>query len=171
MCRVFARDVQRGVSLSQAICLGLLQDRCVVSAFGAHLAENKIARAVDDAEHRVDSIDNQPLVQCSDYRHAAGTAGFERDAHATAAGQGVKLRSVMGEQGLVRCNHMLASPAGPLDNLSRKTKPADQLDDDIDRIVSQHLVVIIAQQIFSQARLPSDGEIQIDHIFQLDIAA
>src|SRR5690606_15903689 len=98
----------------------------------AHLAEDEVAGAVDDAGQPVDAVGRQTFADRLDDRDAAGNRRFEGDDHALLAGTGEDLVAMHGDQRLVGGNHVLAVVDGLEYQFLGQGVAADQLDDDVD---------------------------------------
>ena len=79
---VHAFDVKRRVGLGIAQALGLFEHHVKVQPFVAHLAQNEIGGAVDDAGQPLDAVGRQALAQCLDDGDAAGHGRLKRHHHA-----------------------------------------------------------------------------------------
>ena len=77
-----------------------------------HLGQDVVAGAVQDAEELLDAVGGQALAQGQDDGDAAAHRGLEGDLHAFGRGRGQKLVAVMGQQGLVGGDHVLAALDG-----------------------------------------------------------
>jgi hypothetical protein len=99
--RIDAFDVEGRVGLGITQRLRFLQHDREVEALGAHLRQDEVGRAVDDAGDPLDAVRGQALAQRLDDRDAAGDRAFERDHHAALARRGEDLRAVHREQRLV----------------------------------------------------------------------
>ena len=74
------------------------------------------------------------------------TDGFEQQIDAVLVGDGVQLDADVGQQFLVAGDHGLAGPQRGGDQLAGGLDPADDLDDEIDVGVGDHLVGVTGQQ-------------------------
>ena len=74
----------------------------------------------------------KPFAQRFDDRNAAADRAFERDHHVLLARGGEDFVAVLGQQRLVRGDHVLAVRDRLQNELSRDAGAADQLDDDVD---------------------------------------
>ena len=132
---VDAFDVEGRVGFGVAQALRFLQHDVEIEALRAHLREDEVGRAVDDAGDPLDAVGRQPFAQRLDDRDAAGHRRLERDHHATRARRREDLGAVHGEQRLVGRDHMLARGDGFEHQFARDVVAADQFDDDVDRRV------------------------------------
>ena len=133
-----ALDVERRVGLGVAARLRLLQHGVERRAGCAHLGQDEVRRAVDDAGDPLDPVGGEAFAQRLDDRNAAGDRALERDHHALRVRRGEDLVAVAGEQRLVRGDHVLAVGDRLQDERSRRLDAADQLDDDVDVGVREH---------------------------------
>ena len=105
-----ARDVHRRIRLGESLRLRFLQRLVVAPALLRHLREDEVARAVDDAEQRVDAVGDQPALERIDDRNPAAGGGFEGDAGVLLARELEELRAFDGEQRFVRGDDRFAAP-------------------------------------------------------------
>jgi hypothetical protein len=82
---VHAFDVEGRVGLGIAQALRLLQHHVEVQALVAHLGQDEVGGAVDDAGDPLDAVGRQALAQRLDDGDAAGHRGLEGHHHALAA--------------------------------------------------------------------------------------
>jgi hypothetical protein len=87
----------------------------------------------------------KPFAQRLDDRDAAGDRAFERDHHAFLVRGGEDLVAVPCEERLVRGDHVLAVGDRLQNERARGLETADQLDDDVDVGIGEHLVRIVGQ--------------------------
>src|SRR5207244_630764 len=80
LSRIAARDVERRVGFGEAGLLCVAERVGIGRAFFGHLRKNEVARAVDDADQRVNAVRDQPLLKRVDNRNAAAATGLERNA-------------------------------------------------------------------------------------------
>ena len=133
-----ALDVEGGVGFGVAQALRLLEHDAEVEPLRAHLGQDEVGGAVDDAGDPFDAVRGQALAQRLDDRDAAGHGGFERDHHALVAGGGEDLAAMHREQRLVGRHHVLAGGNRLQHQGARDAIAADQLDHDVDRRVVDH---------------------------------
>ncbi len=105
---VDALDVEGRVGLGIAQPLRLLQRSVERQPLVAHLGQDEIGGAVDDAGDPFDAVGGQALAQRLDDRNAAGHRRLERDHHALFLRRGEDLVAVQGEQRLVGGDDVLA---------------------------------------------------------------
>jgi hypothetical protein len=98
---VHAFDVEGRVGFGIAQFLRLLQHGGEVQALVAHLGQDEVGGAVDDAGHRFDAVGRQAFAQRLDDRHAAGHGRLEGHHHALFLGGGEDLVAVQGQQALL----------------------------------------------------------------------
>src|SRR5690606_4108580 len=125
-------DIEGRIGFGVAKCLGFLEHVPEGPALLAHLAEDEVAGAVDDAGQPVDAVGRQTFADRLDDRDAAGNRRFEGDDHALLAGTGEDLVAMHGDQRLVGGNHVLAVVDGLEYQFLGQGVAADQLDDDVD---------------------------------------
>ena len=146
MGRIEPLDIERGIGLRVAHGLGFLQDFPEVASLVGHLGQDVVAGAVDDAEGREDAIGGQALLDGADQRDAPCDGGLEPDHHTVLPRLGEDLRAVMGQEGLVGGDHVLAGGERFQDKRAGGLEAAHQLDHDLHRRVVQHLVRIADQR-------------------------
>jgi hypothetical protein len=95
-----------GFGVTQALRLG--QHVGEIRAAVAHLGENKIAGAIDDAGQPLDAVTGQAFTDGFDDRNAAGHGGFERHHHTLFLRGRENLVAVRGDHRLVRGHYMFA---------------------------------------------------------------
>ena len=121
-----------------------------------------VARPVDDAEDGPDAIGGEPFLHRADEGDAARHRGLEAQHHLIAPRFLEKLRTMMGKQGLVGGDHVLAGRQRPQDEGARWLQPAHQLDDDADVGVVEHAPDVGGQrQALEVEALPRADEVEI----------
>ena len=95
----------------------------ICPAVAGHLGEDEIARAVDDADQRVDAVCDQSVHEGVDDGNSAGAACLKGDAGFVFARQGKKLRSVGGKQAFVCGDDGLAKAQSALDHCRAVSVP------------------------------------------------
>ena len=135
---VDALDVERGIGLGIAARLRLGQHRRERRALGAHLGQDEVGRAVDDAGDPFDPVGGEPFAQRLDDRDAARHRAFEGDHHALRVRGRENLVAVPGEERLVGRDDVLAVGDRLQDERARGLEAADQLDDDVDVRMREH---------------------------------
>jgi hypothetical protein len=103
-----------------------------VQALVAHLAENEVGGAVDDAGHPFDAVGGQALAQRLDDRDAHGHRAFVGHGHALLSRGGKDLGSVHGQQRLVGRDHVLAVGDGGQHPVARGTGAAGHFHHHVD---------------------------------------
>ncbi len=127
-----ALDVEGRIGLGIAQALGLREHRAEVQALVAHLRQDEVGGAVDDAGDPLDAVTRQPLAQRLDDGDAAGHRGLERHHHALVLGGLEDLVAVHRQQRLVGRDHVLAVGDGAQHQFARQVIAADQLHHDVD---------------------------------------
>ena len=161
-----AAYVQRRIGLGQAVRLRLGENRRVVAAIGGHAGEDEVARAVHDAEQRVDFVGQQAVQQRADHRHAADATCPEADARAAAAGGGEQLAPAGSQQGLVGRHHALAGRQRFADHLLGERLAPDELDDDVHPLVAQRAAQVAVADGLIRAGSAGGGVVDIHHVAQ-----
>jgi hypothetical protein len=128
---VHAFDVEGRVGLGVAQALRLFQHHVEVQPLVAHLGQDEVGGAVDDAGDPLDAVGRQALAQRLDDRDAAGHGGLEGHHHALGV-RGEDLGAMHGQQRLVGGDHVLAGGNGFHHQRAGDAVAADQLDDDVD---------------------------------------
>jgi hypothetical protein len=137
--RVHALDVEGRVRFGIAEALRFLENVRKARSFSAHLRQDEVARAVDDAGDPFDAVGAQPFAQGFNDRNAAADRPFERHHHVFLLCRREDLVAVLREQRLVRGDDMLAVRDRSQDQLLGDAGAADQLDDDVDVGMVDHL--------------------------------
>jgi hypothetical protein len=133
-----ALDVEGRVGFGIAQALRLLEHGIEGQALVAHLGEDEVGGAVDDAGDPLDAVGGEPLAQRLDDRDAAGDCRLEGDHDALLHGGGENLVAMHGQQRLVRRDHMLAVGDGLEHQFLGNAVAADQFDDDVDLGIGDH---------------------------------
>ena len=107
--RIRAVDVHGRVHLGVAQSLGFLDGVGVGNVFLFHLGEDEVAGAVENGRDRFDLVGRQALADVGDDRNAAGHRSLEGDRPAQFASPIEQLRPMLGQQGLVGRDHVLAA--------------------------------------------------------------
>ena len=128
---VDALDVEGRVRLRVAERLRLGEHVSKVPALVAHLRQDEIAGAVNDAGDPLDVVGGQPLAQRLDDGNAADDGGLEGHHDATRLRGAEDLVAVHRDQRLVGGDHVLAVGDGAQHQLARRRIAADELDDDV----------------------------------------
>jgi hypothetical protein len=90
--RVHALDVEGRIGLGIALVLGLGQGLGKGQALVAHLGQDVVGRAVQDADDASDAVAGQGLLEGLDNGHGPGAAGFVIEAEPLLRGQGEQFR-------------------------------------------------------------------------------
>ncbi len=144
MRRIDAFDVEGRIGLGITQRLRLGQHVGKIAALVAHLGEDEIAGAVDDAGDPLDVIGGQALAQRLDDRDTAGHRRLEGHRHALRLGRREDLVAVQGDQRLVGGDHVLAVLDRLQHQLARRRVAADQFDDDVDIRIVDHRKGVVA---------------------------
>ena len=98
----------------------------------AHLGQDEVRRAVDDAGDPLDAVRRQAFAQRLDDRDAAGDRGLEAHHHALGVRGREDLGAMVREQRLVRGDDVLAVGDRIEHQRARRLDAADELADDVD---------------------------------------
>ena len=120
---------------------------------------------------RLDLIGRQALADGGDDRNAAGDRRLEGDRAAQLAGPVEQLRAVLGQQGLVRRDDVLAAFEQLEHDRPGVPESADQLDRRHDARGRRAPRRGRRQQTRGQRDVPRAGQVRIDHASQFDPAA
>src|SRR5690606_32308663 len=104
----------------------------------AHFRKNEVGGAVDDAGYPLDMIGGEAFADGLDDGDATRHRGLEGHHHTVLARLGEDLVAVLGQQGLVGGDHVLAIGDGLEHQLARHGIAADQFDHDINIRVAHH---------------------------------
>ena len=129
---VDALDVEGGIGFRVAARLCVLQRELEAHAAGAHLGQDEIAGAVDDARDPLDAVRGKALPQRLDDGDAPAYGGFEGDHNVLLLRRREDFVAVHRQQRLVGGHHMLAVLDRREDQILGNCVPADQLDHDVD---------------------------------------
>ena len=129
---VDALDVEGRIGLGVAHALRLGQHRGEGQPLVAHLRQDEVGGAVDDAGDPLDAVGRQAFAQRLDDGDAAADRGLEGDHHALLLRGGEDVVAVLGEQRLVGGDHVLAVGDRLQHQVLRDAGAADQLDHDVD---------------------------------------
>ena len=132
-----AVDVERRIGFGVAQLLRIGEHFGELAAALAHLRQDVVAGAVEDAGDAADAVRGQPLAQRLDHRNAAGHRRLERQRHAALLGRGGKCRAMHRQHRLVGGDHRLAGrqrrlhqcsrrPIGSADQLHHHVRPPDR---------------------------------------------
>ena len=138
MRRVGAINVKSGVGFGIAQRLSLSQNLIKGAPLGAHLREDKVPRAVDNARHLSDLITCHRLAHGFNDRYATGHRSLKPDLHPRRFRQCDQLIAMLSNQGLVGRHNMFAVLDRALYQIVSRTGASNQLYQHIDfRIFSQ----------------------------------
>jgi hypothetical protein len=113
---------------------------------------------VDDAGQREHAVGDEAFLHRADQRDAAGHGGLEPERHAAPARLVVELGAVVGEQGLVGGDHVLAGGERFQDERARRLQAAHQLDHDVNGRIGDHLGRRRSPWAAPRGRVPRAGE-------------
>ncbi|EWS65311.1 hypothetical protein Y695_01444 [Hydrogenophaga sp. T4] len=136
--RIHPLDVEGRVGLGVAQALRLLEHDVEVQPLVAHLGQDEVGRAVDDAGDPLDAVGGEALAQRLDDGNATGHGRLKRDHHTLGRSSGKDLGAVHSEQSLVGCHHVLAGRNGFQHQRLGDAVATDQLDHDVDIGVGDH---------------------------------
>ncbi|MNK62274.1 hypothetical protein D3C87_814440 [compost metagenome] len=136
---VDALDVEGRVGLGIAQRLGLRERVAEVQALVAHLAQDEVGGAVDDARHPFDAVGREALAQRFHDGDAHRHRALVHHGHAVRAGGGEDLGAVHGQQRLVGRDHVLAVRDGGQHPVARRAGAASHLDHHVDIGIGGHL--------------------------------
>ena len=132
-------------------------------AFVAHLGQNEVGGAVDDARDPLDAIGAQAFAQCLDDGNAAGHGGLEPDHHAVLLRGCKYFVAVRRKQRLVGGDDMFAVRNGLQHQFFRDSVAADQLDDDINFRIAHHRERIVGESALAASDLLRQFQILVRH--------
>ncbi len=133
-----AFNVKGRIGLGVAQALGLPQHVGEGQALVAHLGQDEIGGAVDDAGQPLDAVGREALAQGLDDRDTTGDGRLEGHHDALFLGGGENFVTMHGEQRLVGGDHMLTVFDGLEHQVAGHGVTADQLDHDVDVGVVDH---------------------------------
>ncbi len=150
---VDALYVESRVGFRVAQRLGLGERGAEVQAFIAHLAQNEVGGAVDDARHPFDAIGREPFAQRLDDGNAHRHRTLVGHGHAMLPGRRKNFGAVHRQQGLVGGDHMLAMGNGGQHPVACRAGTAGNFDHHVDVGVCGN-----AQRVVRQRNVPAhDG--------------
>ena len=164
-------DVEGGVGLGVAEVLGLSQGGGVGEAAVGHRRQDEVAGAVEDRRQSLDLVGRQRDPERLDDRDAAGDAPLEDDRAARPPRLGEDLGPVLGQQGLVRRDDVLAGRQGVEDDPQGRVRPAHRLDHDRHLGVVQDAPGVGHDPGVAQGRLARPGGVADHGPFQVDPTA
>ena len=131
VCRIVAFDIESRIGFGIAQLLCLLEHVGKRAAVGAHIAQDEVAGAVDDAGHRFDAVGSQAFAQGFDDRDAAGHRRFKHYHHIFFRRQRENFVAIFGQEFFVGGYHMFAVFDGAQHHFACRIRTADQLHHDI----------------------------------------
>ena len=149
-----------GIGLGVAQLLRVGQDLGELAPALAHLGQDVVAGAVQDAGDGADAVAGQALAQRLDHRDAAGHRRLERQRHAAFLRRTRQFGAMHRQQRLVRGDQRLAGADRGLGQRPRRpVRAADQLDHHVHRRVGRqrHRILVPAQAGDRKRRDPSTG--------------
>ena len=139
MCGIGAIDIKSGVSLCVPQLLCLREHVLEGASFGAHLGQNKVTRAIDNARHLGHRIGGQRFTQHLNDRYTPRHSGLVADLHPGRFCHCNQFIAVLGNQCLIGGHNMLALLNSQLDQIEGDGCAADQLHQNINVGVSGHV--------------------------------
>ena len=164
---VAAVDVHDRIGLGVAELLGLGHGGRIVGPQLLHLRQNEIARAVENGVDRLNLVGRERLADGGDDRDAAGHGPLEGDGTAQLPRPGKQFRAVLGQQGLVGRNHVLAAFEQLQHDGPVRLHAADDLHHGRNLRVVQHLGEVGGEQSGGERDVARPGQVRIDHLHQL----
>ena len=138
-------DVGGRVRLGVAQLLGRGQGLVEAEPLGAHLVQDVVGGAVDDAEDAGDQVAGHGLTQCVDHGDGSGYGRLVVEVDLRRRGRRVELGTVGGDQGLVPRDDGGPGPEGRQDERAGRLDATDQLDDQV--VGGGHARRVIGQQL------------------------
>ena len=143
--RINTLDVKRRIGFGVTQFLRCFEDVSEVEALIAHVAEDVIRRAVDDARNREELIRHQAFFDAANDRNAAPHAGFKTNITLQGAGGMKDLLPMLRQQGFIGGHHMLPLVQGGQEVRACRFVAADQLDHDSNVRVADDLKGVLGQ--------------------------
>ena len=163
VCSIYAFNVKSGVGLRVAQGLGLLQDGVKRQAFVAHLRQDEIGRAVDDAGNPLDAVGGQALAQGFDDGNATCHRRLKGHHHTLAVRGFKNLCSMHRQQGFVGGDHMLARLNRGHDQLAGNAIATNEFHHDIDVRVGHNSVRIVDHGDVGPHNFAGTRGVQVSH--------
>jgi hypothetical protein len=160
---IHAFDVESGVGLCITQCLGLLQHSVKRQAFVAHLRQNEVGRAIDDAGNPLDAVGGQALAQGFDDGNAPRHRCLESHDDALAVRRFKNLCAMHRQQGFVGGDHVFARSNGGHDQLTGNAIAADEFHHDVNIGVGHHRTCIVDHGDMGPHNLAGAIGVQIGH--------
>jgi len=159
---VAAVNVHRRIGLGVAASLGFGHSGGIVGALLIHLVEDEIARAIEDRVELQDLVRGEAFADGRDNRDPAGHRGLERNRAAQCTRSIEQLRPVLGQQGLVGGDHVLAAFEQPQHDRPSRFQPPDKLRHGRDFRVVDDAGKIVGEQSAGQVHIPRPGRIGVN---------
>ena len=169
--RIDALDVEGRIGFCIAQPLRLLENGIKRQTLAPHFGKNEVRRAVDDPGNPFDVIRGQSLTQRLDDRDAPSHRRLERHHDAIFLRGSKNLVTVLGQQGLVGRDHMLAVFDCLEHQFAGNAIATDQFDDHIYFRIGDHRKRIISQTARSASHFPCQFQIPVGHHRNLDRSA
>ena len=163
VCGIHAFNVESGVGLCITQCLGLLQHSVKRQAFVAHLRQNEVGRAIDDAGNPLDAVGGQALAQGFDDGNAPSHRCLESHDDALAVRGFKNLCAMHRQQGFVGGDHMLARLNRGHDQLAGNAIAANEFHHDVNLRVGHHRSRIVHQSDVGPHNFARADSIQVRH--------
>jgi hypothetical protein len=141
-----------------------------VQTLVAHLGQDEIGGAVDDAGNPLDAVGRQPFAQRLDDRNAAGHRRLERHHHPLGGCGSEDLGAMHRQQRLVGRDHVLAGRDGLQHQCLGDAVAADEFDHDVDVGVGNHGACVVHHRDVRAHDGPRARHIQIGHHGDFDAA-
>ncbi len=135
--------IEGRIDLGITKLLRLFQHIGKIASLVAHLREDKISGAVDDACDPLDAVGSQSLAQRLDNRDSACNRSLEGDRDSFVTRSRKDLFTMRGDQCLVGRHDMLAMADRLENKLARRRVAANQFHYDIDIGIRDHLLCVI----------------------------
>ena len=135
-----AVDVERGIGFGVAELLGLGEGGFKVESASGHALEDVVRGAVDDADHRVDAVADEGLLDGLDDRDASGDGGFKVDRGVEFFREREEFGAAFGEQCFVAGDDGFFRAERCGDDVEGVAGATDELDDDVDSWVFNDLL-------------------------------
>ena len=150
--RIVAFDVESRVGFGIAQLLRLLEHFGKRAAVLAHIAQDEVAGAVDDADHRFDAVGGQTFAQGFDNRNAAGHRRFKHHHHIFFRRPRENFVAVFGQEFFVGGDHVFAVFDGAQHHFACRIRAADQLHHDIHIRAAGYLKHIVRHHRVARAQ-------------------
>jgi len=168
---VRAVDIHGRIGLGVAQFLGLGKHVVVAAALFRHACEDVIAGAVQNPLQIDNLVGSKRLGDGGDDGDAAGNTGLEGNGPAVCAARVEDLAAMLGQQCLVRRDHVLAGLEQFEHGAAGPVRAPHHFDRDLDAAIVQHFVDIRGQQTGRQRNAASFVEIAHDNAAKLQRSA